>query len=318
MHVQNLDRWKPNHDFHIEHKFGERRSLIVLLLTATTMIVEIAAGTVFGSMALLADGWHMATHVAAFAITIFAYRYARKHKDDSRYAYGTGKVSVLGGFASAVALAVVALMMAIESIMRLVTPHDILFNEAIIVAIVGLIVNVVSVFMLHDYDHSHRHEHNHGHEHNHDHNLRAAYFHVLADAFTSILAIIALVLGKYFGWIWMDAVMGIVGAVVIAKWSYGLLSHSSRILLDQSIDADTKNKIVEILENDLDSRVVDLHGWYINPKHTMLIVSVVTHYPQSPEYYKKLLAEQIDFSHATVEVHACEGEPCTSLQTSSL
>ena len=317
MHLYNLNQWKPNHDFHIEHEFGERQSYFVLILTAATMVAEIAAGTAFGSMALLADGWHMATHVAAFAITIFAYRYARKHKDDPQYAYGTGKVSVLGGFASAVALAVVALMMAIESIIRLVTPHDILFNEAIIVAIVGLIVNVVSVFMLHDHDHSHRHEHNHGDDHHHDHNLRAAYFHVLADAFTSVLAIVALLFGKYFGWIWMDSIMGIVGAVVIAKWSYGLLSHSSRILLDRSIDVEIKNKIVEILENDHDNRVVDLHGWYINPEHIMLIVSVVTHYPQSPDYYKKLLSEQNQFSHITVEVHSCEGEPCIHVRTTS-
>ena len=253
MHLYNLNQWKPNHDFHIEHDFGERQSYFVLVLTAATMIAEIAAGTAFGSMALLADGWHMATHVAAFAITIFAYQYARNHKDNPQYAYGTGKVSVLGGFASAVALAVVALMMAIESIMRLIMPQNILFNEAIWVAIVGLIVNVVCVFMLHDHDHGHSHDHTHEHEHSHhhDHNLRAAYFHVLADTFTSILAIGALLFGKYFGWIWMDAVMGIVGAAVIAKWSYGLLSHSSRILLDQSIDAETKNKVIDIIEGDL-------------------------------------------------------------------
>ncbi len=321
MHIYNLDQWKPNHDFHIEYEKGERRSFFVLILTAVTMVVEIVAGTLFGSMALLADGWHMATHVAAFGITIFAYQYARKHKDDPQYAYGTGKVSVLGGFASAIALAVVALMMAVESIMRFITPESILFNQAIIVAVIGLIVNIISVFMLHHHDeHEHQHDHHtHDGHHNHhdhqDHNLTAAYFHVLADAFTSLLAIVALLFGKYFGWHWMDACMGIVGAVVITKWSFGLLKNTSQILLDRSIDMETKNKIMEIIENDHDNRVVDLHGWYINPKYTLLILSIVTHYPQTPEYYKNLLKQHVQFSHVTVEVHACESEPCIPLET---
>ncbi len=321
MHIYNLEQWQPQHDFHIDYQSGERRSLFVLALTAVTMVVEIAAGTVFGSMALLADGWHMATHVAAFAITIFAYQYARKHKDNPQYAYGTGKVSVLGGFASAVALAVVALMMAVESIMRMISPESIMFTEAILVAIVGLIVNIISVLMLHD-DHSHGHGHHHDHHHqdhhhHHDHNLTAAYYHVLADAFTSILAIAALLCGRYFGWLWMDALMGVVGAVVISKWAYGLLKQSSQILLDRSIDAETKNKIVKAIETDRDNRVVDLHGWYINPKHTLLIVSVVTHYPQPPDHYKELIKGIHDFVHITVEVHTCESEPCIPLPTES-
>lgn len=319
MHIYNLDQWKPQHNFHIEYKSGERQSILVLLLTAVTMVVEIVAGSVFGSMALLADGWHMATHVAAFAITIFAYQYARKHKDNPKFEYGTGKVSVLGGFASAVALAVVALMMALESVMRIISPQSIMFGEAIVVAIVGLIVNVISVFMLHDDhhhghdhhdDHHHDHHHSHDHHHHHDHNLTAAYYHVLADAFTSVLAIVALLCGRYFGWLWMDAVMGIVGAVVITKWSIGLLRHCSLMLLDKSIDADTKNKIIALIENDRDNRVVDLHGWYINPQHKLLILSVVTHSPQPPGYYKDLIAKQFDFSHLTVEVHTCQSEPC--------
>lgn len=319
MHIYELDKWKPIHDFHIEYKSGERKSFLVLLLTAVTMVVEIIAGTVYGSMALLADGWHMATHVAAFAITIFAYQYARKHKNNPKYAYGTGKVSVLGGFASAIALAVVALMMAIESLVRIITPHSIMFNEAILVAIVGLIVNVISVFMLHHDDHGHHHhDHKHEHNHHHDHNLKAAYYHVLADAFTSILAIVALLCGRYFGWLWMDACMGIVGAIVISKWAYGLLKHSSQILLDKSIDTDTKNKVVELIETDLDNRVVDLHGWYINPEHKLLILSVVTHYPQPPDYYKKLISEGFDFSHVTVEVHTCQSEPCIPIKSPSV
>lgn len=315
MHIYNLDRWKPQHDFHVEYESGERQSLLVLALTAVTMTVEIVAGTAFGSMALLADGWHMATHTAAFGITIFAYQYARKNKDNPKFAYGTGKVSVLGGFASAVALAVVALMMAVESVMRLIAPQSILFNEAILVAIAGLVVNVISVFVLHHHDeHDHHHDHHHS-SHHHDHNLTAAYYHVLADAFTSILAIMALVCGRYFGWVWMDACMGIVGAAVISKWSYGLLKQCSHILLDQSIDANTKTKMIGVIENDLDNRVVDFHGWYINPQHKFLIISIVTHYPQPPDYYKKLLAEQFDFSHITIEVHPCEGEPCIQVQS---
>lgn len=201
--------WVHSHQFSIDTKSSEKKVNIVFAITTITMVIEIVAGTWFGSMALLADGWHMFTHSAAFAVSIFVYWYARKHQNDPAYSFGTGKVNTLGGFASAIALGTVALMMLIESITRLFSPQGIQFEEAIFVAIIGLIVNIVSAFLLHDdhhhdiHQHDHKHEHgSHNHKHHHDHNLKAAYFHVLADTLTSLLAIVALVLGKYFNWIW--------------------------------------------------------------------------------------------------------------------
>ena len=214
MHIHSLEKWQHTHDFVVIHEQGEKRTKIVFYLTAITMIAEVVAGLTFGSMALLADGWHMGTHAAAFIITIFAYRYAKKHLQDSRFAFGTGKVSVLGGFASAVALAVVALVMVIESIQRFIKPTEIQFNEAIIIAVFGLIINIISAVLLYGH-HNHAHHDDQGHDdhdHHHDHNLKAAYLHVLSDALTSILAIVALSFGKFFGWNWLDSAMGIVGA----------------------------------------------------------------------------------------------------------
>src|SRR4030042_1598156 len=200
MHINTLNRWQHGHNFAFTHEEGEKRTIQILLLTAVTMLAEIIAGETFGSIALLADGWHMGTHVAAFAISIFAYRYAKQHQSDPAFSFGTGKVSVLGGFASAVALAVVALVMALESINRLYHPQLIRFNEAIAVAVLGLAVNLACAFILQRH---HQHDDPHGHRHHYDHNLRAAYLHVIADAMTSLLAIIALFSGKYFGWNWM-------------------------------------------------------------------------------------------------------------------
>lgn len=213
------------HDFLHGQEHGERRVYMVLFLTIVTMAVEIVAGFVFNSMALTADGWHMGTHAAAFGITIFAYRYARRHAKNPRFSFGTGKVGVLGGFASAVALGVVALLMAVESIHRMIEPREIRFTEAIWVAVIGLVVNLVSAFLLKG---EHHHHHGHDHEHHHhreDHNLKAAYFHVLADAMTSVAAIIALVFGRMFGWTILDPVMGVVGSLVIARWAFGLLGQ---------------------------------------------------------------------------------------------
>ena len=310
MHIHTLDNWKHNHDFSVKNEKGERRTLYVLILTAVTMVVEIVAGAVYGSMALLADGWHMGTHVAAFLITIFAYRYARLNADNPAYAFGTGKVSVLGGFASAVALAVVALVMLLESLQRIFNPHDIHFNEAIAVAVLGLTVNIISAFLLKDDHHHHGDDHDHHHHHHHDHNLRAAYLHVLADALTSLLAIIALLSGKYFGWNWLDPVMGIVGAVIITRWSLGLLKQTSPILLDGSIDEDYHSSIKNTIENDSDNRVTDLHVWKVGANHYAAIISIVTHFPKSAEYYKELLKDFHRLSHTTIEVNVCEGEPC--------
>jgi len=206
MHVHTLENWQHSHDFSVKNEKGEQRTQYVLILTAITMVVEIIAGSIYGSMALLADGWHMGTHVAAFMIALFAYRYARKHANNPAYAFGTGKVNVLGGFASAIALAVVALVMLIESLQRIVDPQTIHFNEAIFVASIGLFINVLSAFLLKD-DHTHSHHHDHEHHHHHDHNLRAAYLHVLADAMTSLLAIVALLSGKYLGRNWLDPLL---------------------------------------------------------------------------------------------------------------
>ncbi len=309
MHIHTLKNWQHSHDFAVIHEKGEKRTLLVLLLTAVTMVVEIVAGQMFGSMALLADGWHMGTHVAAFTITIFAYRYAKRHATNPSFSFGTGKVSVLGGFASAVALAVVALIMGMESIIRLFNPHEIHFNEAIAVACLGLVVNLVSAYLLQDH-HSHDHSHGrHEHKYHHDHNLKAAYFHVLADALTSVLAIIALFAGKYIGWGWMDPIMGIVGALVIAHWSYGLVKDTSSILLDQSIDGEREKKIKEKIEADSDNLVSDIHIWKLGAADYAAAISIVTHFPKSPVYYKKILAE-FNISHITVEVNRCHDDPC--------
>lgn len=315
MHIHTLDNWQHSHNFSVKNDKGERRTLYVLILTAVTMIVEILAGSIYGSMALLADGWHMGTHVAAFMITIFAYRYARKNASNPAYAFGTGKVSVLGGFASAVALAVVALVMLIESMQRVINPHDIHFNEAIAVAVLGLSVNIVSAFLLKD-EH-HHHHHGDEHHHYHDHNLRAAYLHVLADALTSLLAIVALLSGKYFGWNWLDPVMGIVGAIIITRWSYGLLKQTSPILLDGSIEEKYHSSIKKTIEKDSDNRVSDLHVWKVGANHYAAIISIVTHFPKSAEYYKGLLKDFHRLSHTTVEVNVCEGEPCVMPGTNS-
>ncbi|MGP1383405.1 MAG: CDF family Co(II)/Ni(II) efflux transporter DmeF [Thainema sp.] len=315
MHIHTIDQWHHSHDFSVHQNQAERNTKVVMLITAVTMVAEIVAGTIFGSMALLADGWHMATHVAAFGITVFAYRYARRHAADPRYTFGTGKVSVLGGFASAVALAVIAFVMAFESVERFFQPQAIQFNEAIGVAILGLAINLVSAWLLQD-DHNHGHDHHHGehgHHHHSDHNLRAAYVHVLADALTSVLAIIALFAGKFLGWIWLDAAMGLVGAGVITKWAYDLVSDTSSILLDGGISKHIKLDIVNAIENDADNRVVDLHVWHVSQNHLSATVSLVTHYPQAPEYYKNLLSHIPSLSHVLVEVNSCHGEPCMEL-----
>lgn len=300
MTIHTIDDWQHDHDFAVINEKGEKRTLQVLCLTACTMVVEIIAGSMFGSMALLADGWHMGTHVAAFMITIFAYRFARKNADNPVFAFGAGKVSVLGGFASAIALAVVALVMLIESIQRILDPQAIQFNEAIAVAVLGLTVNLVSALLLQDGHHAHAHQHDH---HHHDHNLRAAYLHVLADALTSLLAIIALLSGKYFGWGWLDPVMGIVGAVVITRWSFGLLRETGPVLLDGSIGEDYKQAIRETIEREGDNRVTDLHVWRLGPGHYSIILSLVTRHPRPPEHYKALLAGFERLSHITVEVN---------------
>jgi cation diffusion facilitator family transporter len=310
---QNSIKWRHSHDFGLDNKNSASKVKIVFWLTTVIMLLEIGAGTWSGSMALLADGWHMGTHSAAFLITIFAYSYAKKYANSQNFSFGTGKVNYLGGFASAVALAIVALMMAIESIQRLLEPQSIHFNEAILVAIIGLVVNIASVFVLHDDHHHHHgahdahHEHTseeHSHSHGHDHNMKAAYFHVLADTLTSLLAIVALLAGKYFGLIWMDATMGIVGAAVIGKWSYGLIKESSEVLLDKSIGNQSFEEIANTINNKYQGTIEDLHVWQVGPSHRAAIIAVASNQHVEPEQYKKILQHYIpQLSHISVEIN---------------
>jgi cation diffusion facilitator family transporter len=293
-------QWDHSHDFGIDNKHRENKVKIVFWLTTVIMVLEISAGTWSGSMALLADGWHMGTHSAAFLITIFAYSYAKKHTNNQEFSFGTGKVNYLGGFASAVALAIVALMMAIESVQRLIEPQAIHFNEAIIVAIIGLTVNIASVFVLHDEHHHHGEEH----EHHHDHNMKAAYFHVLADTLTSLLAIVALLTGKYFGWIWMDAVMGIVGALVIARWSYGLVKESSSVLLDKSVNPSSYSEIATSMKKEHQAVISDIHIWKIGTSHQAAILSMIAETSFETSAYKQTLKQHLPrLSHISIEIN---------------
>jgi cation diffusion facilitator family transporter len=308
------------------HEENERRTWIVIALTAAMMVGEIVAGTLFGSMALVADGWHMSTHAAALAIAAFAYRFARQHARDPRFTFGTGKLGDLAAFASALVLALVALLIGVESALRLFRPVPIVFGQAIAVAVLGLAVNLASAWLLggsHGHDHGHHdhhrddhghphhghHAHGHGHDHGHhqaalksDHNLRAAYLHVLADAFTSVLAIAALLGGSLVGWVWLDPLMGIVGALVIAHWSLGLLRASGAVLLDAVPDRGLAAKIGERITAN-GAEVADLHLWQVGPGHCCAIVSVVTAEPKPPAAYKALLAGLPGLSHVTIEVN---------------
>jgi len=308
MHTQQIEKWQHKHQFQQNNPIGERRTYYVLALTIITMVVEIVAGSVYGSMALLADGWHMGTHAMAFIITIFAYYYARKHAQKNTFTFGSGKTNVLGGFASAILLGLVALIMMGESFYRLFSPQEIHFNEAIMVAIIGLTVNIISVFLLHDNQHNHDHhhdEHDH-HHHHHDHNLKAAYLHVLADALTSLLAIVALFAGKYWGWNWVDAVMGIIGSIIIIRWAMTLIKQTSPILLDANIDKDYENKIVNKIESVDHNRVCDIHVWKVSANHYSMILSIVTHQPQPVAHYQQLLKEFDRIDHLTIEINQCQ------------
>lgn len=286
---------------------NERKVWLVIALTATMMVVEIAAGHIFGSMALIADGWHMSTHAGAMLIAVVAYRYARLHARNPSFSFGTGKLSDLAGFASAIALALVALLIGWESFERLVNPVKISFSQAIMVATIGLVVNLVSAWLLKD-DHSHHHHgHHHGHSHGHenahaqDNNLRAAYLHVMADALTSVLAIAALLLGRVYGWNWADPIMGVVGALVITRWSWGLIRDSGKILLDKVPDAQLEERIRDAIGAG-GNEITDLHVWRVGPGHCAVIVSLMSQNPLPPSDYKKRLAMIEEISHVTVEV----------------
>jgi len=289
-------------------------------LTNNEEVVEITAGLLFHSMALLADGWHMSTHVTAFLITAIAYYFMRRHSSNEQYSFGTGKIGVLGGFASAVVLSVVALLMASESVHRLFVPLEIHFNQAIGVACAALGVNLICALLLkgaHHHDHgNHAGEHGHHYSHppshrsgaavKHDLNLRAAYLHVLADVFTTVLAIAALTCGKFFGWSWLDPVVGVVGSGVVFSWSYSLLRDTSGILVDRTPPfSDLPNEIRNAVERDGDSIVSDLHVWQVGAGKFAAIVSIVAHEPRPGDYYRNLFREHEELVHVTIETQFC-------------
>ncbi|RPA61941.1 cation transporter [Shewanella frigidimarina] len=372
------EKYIHQHNFTSVNEQNVKRTWYVLVITVITMAIEVIAGTIYGSMALLADGWHMGTHAAAFCITLFTYSYAKKHANSDKFSFGVGKVGVLGGYTSAIALAIVAIIMLVESLHRLWSPIEIQFNQSILVAIIGLVVNIASMFILghehHGHDHGdhkhhshkhddhkhhshehddhklhshehddherhshehddhkhhshehddhkhhshehddhehHSHEHDdhkhHSHEHHsgNDHNLKAAYFHVLADALTSVLAICALLVGKFLGWYWLDPIMGIVGAVVITKWALGLMKQTSPILLDENIDEDYQLDIVNTIDDE-QTKVTDIHIWRISADHYSASIAICTTTDASVESFKHSLNKFDKLSHLTIEVNYC-------------
>ena len=302
MHRTDHSSFRKTHDFVPDFSHAERRTRIVIAVTAAMMIVEIVAGLMSHSMALLADGWHMSTHVLAFLITAVAYYFARTQAGNARFSFGTGKIGVLGGFTSAVVLSIVAFLMALESVRRLFVPLTIHFNEAIGIACVGLLVNLSCAALLAD----HHHHESGGSSHREDLNLRAAYMHVLADAFTSVLAIAALTGGKFFGWAWLDPVVGIVGSGVVFSWAYTLLRDTSGILLDRTpTSSDLPDQIRKAVESDGDSLVTDLHVWQVGIGKYAAIISIVAHEPKDCDSYRALLRGHDELVHVTIETQHC-------------
>ena len=365
MHTQRIEAWRHEHVFlGAQHDRNERRTWLVVGLTAAMMVAEIAGGMIFGSMALVADGWHMFTHAAALAIAALAYRFARRHARDPRFSFGTGKLGELAGFTSALILWLVAIFIIWDSAQRLFDPVTIVFEQAIAIAAIGLIVNLVCAAILwdgHGHDHGHGHSHDparrrprdqapsllptrddahdhehghhahdhdhhnhdhahahHAHEHGHgtsraqtDHNLRGAYLHVVADALTSLLAIVALLAGWLYGWNWMDPIVGIVGALVILRWSIGLIRTAGAVLLDAVPDRGIAREIAARLETGGD-RLADLHLWRLGPGHLGLVATIVSDHPQAPDSYKSRLADLSGLSHVTVEVQPCRAVPAAA------
>ncbi len=304
MHTHSLQHWQYDHNYLPRtQRQSERRTRWVLALTLVMMVIELVTGYATGSLALTADGWHMGSHAVALGISAFAYAFSRHHVDNARFTFGTGKVAPLAGYTSALMLAFIALFMVAQSVARLLHPISINFNDAILVAVIGLIVNLTCAMILgHHDDHEDAAE---DHAHHHDHNLRSAYVHVLADALTSVLAIVALVSGKYLGWNWMDAVMGIVGAAIIGQWCASLLRNSARVLLDAEDNSALIASIAQRIESDADNRIADLHVWRLGPLSHGCIVSLVTHESRPAEHYKALLADIHGLEHITIEVNQC-------------
>lgn len=314
MHSQSIERWQHAHVFlGAAHARHERRTRFVVALTAVTMGAEIVGGTLFGSVAVVADGWHMATHAGALAVAAFAYHVARRHAEDPRFSFGTGKLGELAAFSSALLLALIAVLIGYQAAWRFHAPVRIDFAQAMWLAVAGLAVNLASAWLLRDCEapragdpHASERESGRGRHRHHDTNLRAAYVHVLADAVTSVLAIATLLCGRFFGWLWMDPVMALVGAGVILSWSAGLMGRAGAVLLDMVPDPGLAGEVRARLEIDGD-RVSDLHLWRLGPGHIGLIAAVVSDRPQPPQAYKSRLAGLGDLAHVTVEVHRCEG-----------
>jgi cation diffusion facilitator family transporter len=307
--------WHHDHVFHQDQRrSGETRTLVVVGITAAMMVIEIVAGLVYGSMALLADGLHMASHTAALGIAVLAYVVSRRLARDPGFAFGVGKINSLAGFTSAVLLLGFALLMVTESVNRLIHPLAIDFDHALLVAFAGLIVNAACAWILMSTPHEHGHSgHHHGHaasqhqhehsEHSHDHNLRAAYLHVLADALTSVLAIVALLAGKFYGANWLDPVIGILGAMLVARWSYSLIRDTARVLLDRQADDGLAEQLRRSIEADNGDRVTDLHYWVIGHELYAAELVIVSPRPSSPAHYRSLIPEHLNVVHATIEVH---------------
>ncbi|MPS68378.1 CDF family Co(II)/Ni(II) efflux transporter DmeF [Novosphingobium aerophilum] len=309
----DLDRFAHDHDFlGASHDENARRTLWVVLLTALMMVGEIVAGYLTGSMALLADGFHMATHAGALSVAAIAYRYARRNTRNPAFSFGTGKVGDLAGFASALVLALIALGIGVESFLRLFRPITVAFGEATVIAVIGLAVNIVSALLLsghHHHDHHGHHEHGHhdhsghGHHGHGDNNLRSAYVHVLADALTSVLAIAALLAGRYLGWIWLDPVMGIVGGVVIARWAWTLMKETAFVLLDRT-DTHVAEEVREVVEGPGDARITDLHVWRIGPEAHAAIIGVTAHDTAvDTAELRRRLTPVHELRHVTIERH---------------
>ena len=315
MHTNDLSAWTHDHLFDEGNYAAERGTRAVMWITAAMMIVEIVAGLWFNSMALLADGWHMSSHAVAIGLSAFAYGAARRYSVDPRFAFGTWKIEVLGGFASAIFLLGVAALMVFGSVERIFSPQPIHYKEAMIVATVGLLVNIVCAIILgraHDHHAPGAHGHaGHGHqEHHHDLNLKSAYTHVIADAATSVLAIVALAGGWFYGWSWLDPVMGIVGAALVAVWAKNLLAETGKVLLDREMDHPVVEEIREAVETGPDAgetRIADLHVWRVGKQSYACAVSLVTHDEAlTPERVREQLAQHEEIVHATVEIQRCQ------------
>ena len=328
MHSHSMNDFRHSHVFLGEaHDRNERKTWAVIAVCTTMMVAEIVGGLWFGSVALIADGLHMSTHAGALLIAALAYTYSRRYADDQRLAFGTGKLGDLAAFTSAIVLAIIALFIGFESLDRLFNPTRIAFDQAIPIAAAGLLVNLLSAYLLreeHNHSHVHNHSHDHAHDHGHvretvdhvhgsshihaDHNLRAAFVHVLSDAAVSVLVIIGLVAGRQFGWLWMDPIMGLVATVVILSWSWTLIRSAGSVLLDVCPDPALSREIATCLEQGSD-KVSDLHLWRVGPGHLAAVISLVTHERHPPDYYKQRLADLAGLSHVTIEVVPCPGDP---------